>query len=264
MSGAKRFGPVARRLISSDRWTDDYPAWTDWAKELDELLKFADDQRRLSEFIPRLESRKTLRDEALNELRVAYFLHQSRFSIVQWEPPGLNGKVGEYLIGTPEGQRVFVEVKSPGWEGELSDEERRAGRTKEPKYRHLEGGAFGNWQPLQKCIASDKTYPKFTPTQPNLLVIADDLQVSLHDSPGHAEIALYADHKGYGEAGYFTSARFENIGGVGVFNASSAGRGIEYKFGLFDNPFALPSTKLPGSLLKFKAKITGIVRATMP
>jgi hypothetical protein len=49
--------------------------------------------------------------------------------------------VGEYLIDTPEGQHVFVEVKSPGWEGELSDEERTAGRAKQPKYQQEEGGA---------------------------------------------------------------------------------------------------------------------------
>jgi hypothetical protein len=44
----------------------------------------------------RLESENTQRDEALDELRVAYLLHHSQFPVVQWEPPGLNGKVGEY------------------------------------------------------------------------------------------------------------------------------------------------------------------------
>jgi hypothetical protein len=47
-------------------------------------------------------------------------------------------------------------------------------------------------------MASVKTYPKFAPTQPNLLIVADDLQVSLHDSINHVEIALYADYKMYG------------------------------------------------------------------
>jgi hypothetical protein len=155
----KLLGPVARRLITPDRWTDQYPACPEYAEELDALLLFADQQGRLPDFIPRLESRNTQRDEALSELRVAYLLHHSQFPVVQWEPPGLNGKVGEYLIATPEGQHVFVEVKSPGWEGELSDEEHQAGRTKQPKYQHGDGGAFGNWRPLQKCIASQKTYP---------------------------------------------------------------------------------------------------------
>ena len=256
------FGPVARRLVSPDRWTDSYPAWIAYAKELDALLLFADHQGCLRQFVPRLESKNALRDEALNELRIAYLLHNTQFPVVQWEPPGLNGRIGEYLIGTPEGQRVFVEVKSPGWEGELSDEQRRAGRTKQPKYQQGEGGFFGNWYPLQKCIASQKTYPKFAPTQPNLLVVADDLRVNMLDCPDHVEIALYADHNRYGEAGFFTSTRYENLGGVAVFRAFSMGRGVEYELRLFDNPFALPSTKLPDSLLRFRTKFNCIVRAT--
>lgn len=63
--------------------------------------------------------------------------------------------------------------------------------------------------------------------------------------------------------GYFTSARFENLGGVGVFGANLGRRGVEYEFIVFDNPFALPCTRLPESLLRFKKKTTGIVRATL-
>ena len=33
-------------------------------------------------------------------------------------------------------------MKSPGWEGELSDEDRRAGRTKQPKYQQGHSEAF--------------------------------------------------------------------------------------------------------------------------
>ena len=128
VSGVELLGPAARKLTSPDRWTDDYPAYPEHAKELDVLLMFADDQGCLPSFVPRLESKRTQRDEALEELRVAYWLHHSGFPIVHWEPPGFNGKVGEYLIGSPEGVETFVEVKSPGWEGILSDEKRRAGR----------------------------------------------------------------------------------------------------------------------------------------
>lgn len=263
--GPKLFGPVARRLLAPARWTDAFPAFPEWAQELDELLLFADSQGQLSRFVPKLESKNTQRDEALDELRVAYLLHHTGFPIVQWDPPGLNGKVGEYLIGTPKHQNVFVEVKSPGWEGELTPAEIQAGRAKQEKYQRGEGGAFGNWDSVQRCIASRRTYPKFTGTQPNLLIIADDLQVSLHDSLNHVEIALYNTHPGYGTSGYFNTAQFENLGGVGVFRALLAlgGPGVQYEFKLFDNPFALPRTKLPDSLLKLKTKQSGIVRATL-
>ena len=264
LSGVELLGPAARRLISPDRWTDAYPATPEHAKELDVLLMFADTLGCLPIFVPKLESRNAQRDEALEELRVAYWLHHSGFPVVEWEPPGLNGKVGEYLIGSPDNANIFVEVKSPGWEGVLSDEKRRAGRTKQPKYINLEGGAFGNWQPLQRCIASEHTYPKFAPTQPNLLVVADDLHVSLLDSPDHVEIALYADHAMYGEMGYFTSPRFDNLGGLAIFRAAQffGGHGVEYEFTIFDNPFALPSTKLPDSILKFRTLARGMVRGT--
>ena len=117
---------------------------------------------------------------------------------------------------------------------------------------------------MQKCIASSNTYPKFAPTQPNLLVIADDLHVSLLDSLEHVEIALYADHTMYGEMGYFTSARYENLGGLAVFRGAYffGNPGVQYEFTLFDNPFALPSTKLPDSILKFKTPARGMVRGT--
>lgn len=264
--GAQLFGPVARRLICPDRWSDQYPAWPAYAKELDVLLLFADEQGCLGDFIPRLEAKNTERDEAIQELRVAYWLHHMGFPIAQWNPPGLGRMVGEYLIETSEGIKVFVEVKSPGWEGELSDAERKAGRAKQPKYREGDGGAFGEWVPLRQCIASKRTYPKFDSARPNLLVIADDLKVNLTNCPEHAKIALYADHTGYGEVGCFTSSRFENLGGVAIFSAYERGlweaRGVEYEFMVFPNPFALPTTKLPNSILRFKEKAIGIVRGT--
>lgn len=260
--GPQLFGPVARRLISSDKWTDQYPAGRVFARELDALLYFADEQGCRLRFLPRLESMDTQRDEALSELRVAYMLHHYGFSVKQWDPPGLGGKVGEYLVGTPEGLSVFVEVKSPGWESELSGAEKSAGRDKQPKYIGLEGRAVGNWKPLQYCIES-KAYNKFSPTQPNLLVVADDLKTPLSDSLDHVEIALYEDHARYGVSGLFTSAQFENLGGVGVFNFYSEGRGVQYEFTLFENPFALATTKLPDSFSKFKTKTIGVVRATV-
>jgi hypothetical protein len=263
--GAKALGPVARKLVSPDRWTDSYPATPEASRELDVLLQFADERGQAAKFVSRLETRNHNRDETLNELRVAYWFDQHGFPILQWDPPGLNGMVGEYLIDSPENVPVFVELKSPGWEGDLTEAEQRTGRTTQPKYRDGDGGAFGNWQPIQRCIESPKTYSKFTSMQPNLLVIADDLKVSLIDSPEHVDIALYVKHSGYGKTGYFTSSQFENIGGLAIFGAEKLLErdGIEYEFRIFDNPFALPSTKLPDSLLRFKTGTRGTLRDTI-
>lgn len=158
--------------------------------------------------------------------------------------------MGEYLVKTPEGQTIFVEVKSPGWEGELSFAELKAGRAKEPKYGKMGGGAVGNWMPVQKRIVA--AYPKFDPTQVNLLVIADDLRLGLCDSLWQVEIAVNAKRSGYGEMGYFTSSRFENLGGIGVFWHSVNRCAVHYHLKIFENPNALISTQLPESILKFR------------
>lgn len=249
-TGISRLGPVARSMLTP-RWTDAYPAYPRASAELDTLLSFAVQQGQEKQFVARLQSKNAQRDEALNELRVGHLLHHHGFPIKQWEPPCPLG-IGEYLVTSPEGQDVFIELKSPGWEGELTEEERKAGRTKLPKYLEGDGGAFGNWEPLRKCI--DKWYAhKFSSTQPNLLVVADDLKpLSLVDTPRHVDAALYADHTRYGKFGYFTSDIYKNLGGVAVFEAVSDGREMEYRFRVFENPFALPATRLPASLLKLR------------
>ena len=52
------------------------------------------------------------------------------------------------------------------------------------------GGAVGNFQAVHQCIARPSTYPKFTTTQANLLIIADDLNLSLHDTLFQVEKTL--------------------------------------------------------------------------
>ena len=266
-TGALRLGPAARKLISPDKWTDDYPAWESYSRELDALVDWASANGCLWRFQSRLESKNTQRDEALAELRLAYLLDSMGFPIVGWDPPGVNGKKGEYLLATPETIDVFVELKSPGWESELTPAQRAAGRQHRPKYDGMGGGAVGNFQAVHQCIARPNTYPKFTTTQANLLIIADDLNLSLHDMLFQVEGALYGAKLQYGEDGYFTSNRFENLGGLGVFYAFSAApsRGIEYQFVIYENPHALPTTKLPQSLLEpFRETFNCIVKGTDP
>ena len=240
---------MARGLISPARWKDQYPARPEYQQERDTLLGFGKSTG-FPNLEPRVESRAAQRDETIEELRVACFLHDNGFPIVRWNPPGLNGKVGEYLVRTSEAQDIFVEVKSPGWEGQLSVAELKAGRAKRPKYDRMGGGAVGNWLAVQKSIAA--AYPKFDSVQPNLLVIADDLMLGLCDSLWQVEIAVSNEHAGYGEMGYFTSPRFESLGGLGVFWHSVGRHGVQYRLKIFDNPYALSSVRLPKSILEFR------------
>jgi hypothetical protein len=263
-SGAERLGQVARKLISPDVWTDGYPGPQAYVKELDALLKFADEKGCLPRFVPNLEARNKQRDKALNELRLAYLLDSLDFPVLQWDPLGLNGKVGEFLLDSPEKTPIFTEIKSPGWESELSPAEIKAGRALQPKYTGLGGGAVGNWKAVHRCIASPKTYPKFTSSQSNLLIVSDDLKVPLQNTLFQVEAALYGEKRFYGEDGYFTTSRFENIGGLGIFSAFSGvpSRGLEYEYIVFENPHALPTTKLPASMLGFRETFKCIVRGT--
>jgi hypothetical protein len=74
-------GPVARKLISPDKWTDGYPGPDTYIKELDVLLKFADEKGCLKRFVPNLEARDKQRNKTLSELRLAYLLEEMEFSI---------------------------------------------------------------------------------------------------------------------------------------------------------------------------------------
>jgi hypothetical protein len=153
-----------------------------------------------------------------------------------------------YTFGTGA---VFTEVKSPGWEGELTQAERLAGRTKLPKYIEGDGGPFANWNGMRDCIRD--AYGKFTPNERNLLVIADDFFVNLTVAQLPIDIALCDTHTGYGgEAGYFTSTAYQNVGGVAVFAATVDRASLRYRFQVFENPFALIQTKLPSSLLRLR------------
>src|ERR1700722_4056943 len=152
-AGAKRLGPIARKLICPDVWTDGYPGPAAYVKELDVLLKFADESGCLARFVPNIEARNTKRDEAINELSLGYLFESLGFPRVAWDPPGLNGNIGESMVYKPVSHQIFTEIKSPGWESELSQAATMAGRTKEPKYKGIGGGAGGNGRAVHRCVS---------------------------------------------------------------------------------------------------------------
>ncbi|HWB32935.1 MAG TPA: hypothetical protein VG714_07170 [Acidobacteriaceae bacterium] len=80
----------------------------------------------------------------------------------------------------------------------------------------------------------------------------------------HVEIALYDNMERSGRVGCFTTNKYENISGVVVFDAEIGNESLEYKFVVYENPFALPATKLPPSLLQYRPTITYIVKGTDP
>jgi hypothetical protein len=101
-----KLGPLASNCFSPPRWTDEYPSSKKWSDELERLLAFADSQGQLQKFLPRLHTpRPNQRDEALSELRIAFFLHRNGFPIVVWEPSGLPLRCGAGLAASPRNDR---------------------------------------------------------------------------------------------------------------------------------------------------------------
>jgi hypothetical protein len=243
---------LSERMLREARWLgkDAYPAHEEWAAELEELLQFIQAHNRLNSFWPRLTGPRTQeRDDALQEIRVARFLDANGYPIVKWEPSGNGNYIGEFSVGVVPAP-IFVEIKSPGWEAELSQEERDAGRAKKEKYQELQGGADDPWRAIRRSIR--KAYPKFLSTQPSLLVIADDRFMALAEwgklAPEHALFIRSAALDG--EVGYFTTNQFESLGGVALFKTDVfLSGGLQYTFLLYPNPTARMETALPPAFI---------------
>ena len=211
--------------------------------KLKRLFMFAVSQNQFGRFLPSLRGRWNQFDSALAELRVAFFLHRNGFKILEWEPRGAAEYQGEFTIAGPSRRSVFAEVKSPGWEGELTPEELKAGRQHEPKNRYCEGRSSAPWERVQFEVR--KAYKKFNPQNHNLLVLADDLFVGLqHGTNVWANYALYSRKTG----GCFADEGFENLGGIGFFWVVAGREPVAYEMRIFVNSHAVSSAALPNDL----------------
>ena len=240
-------GPLTTRVISAAGWASanpHCPSFQRWADEFERVFSYADSKGQFSNYFNRLTSNSYSQfDSSLRELRVAYFLDIAGFKTTEWEPMPKSGNAGEYIVVCPSGEEVFVEVKSPGWESQLSEPEKNAGRARQGKYKDLEARSIANYKAIQ--FAVHKAYKKFDPTLPNLLVIADDLFVQLENSPKmFAQMALYES------GGCFNSSAFENLGGVGIFWIDQNSDELSYGMELFVNDHALPTVAIPEAMVK--------------
>ena len=202
-------GQLSASIYDGAPWAGDgYPSHQMFADELELLLSFAESEGVLAMYRKELRGRASQRDSALEELRVANVLHDRGFGVTKWRPVGQAPKEGEFLVRGSDGVDIFVEVKSPGWEMELTEEERLAGRLMQPKYMNTEA-FFGN-SGAGVRFAVAKAHSKFHPDPANLLVVADDMKFPLG-----VESSFWARDSLYWEGGKFTDSRYENLGGVG-------------------------------------------------
>jgi hypothetical protein len=245
-----RLASLTARLKADAPWDDEYPAWQEYADECESLLTFAQNHGVLDRFWPRLRAKKQQRDEALNELRVAYFLDSIGYPVVEWEPKDADNYTLEFAVSLGDSGSALVEVKSPGWESELSERERNAGRKELPKYLPLEPRAAGPIEVIRRTL--EKARPKFTGRAPTILFISDDCFVDLGEwGWGPIQMALLQDSVAYGP-GLFHSRDYAAIGAVCLFwNKAPLGQeGIQFNTTCAANPNAMATARVPEHLLK--------------
>ena len=255
MANNVMFAPRTARLVSegASKWGDVYPAWQPYADECERLLTFVDGHGQLSRFWPRLVGRPQQRDEALNEMRVAYFFEQSGFPIIGWEVVDALPYNVEFEISTGGGKTAYVEVKSPGWESELSEAEIKAGRARQDKYDD-KARAVGPEEVVRRTVK--KAMPKFTGKVPSLIVISDDCFVNIGTwGTGPVTMALTEQSATYGP-GVFRDPAYATVGGVCLFWMRRVAEGeLVFASVCVTNPWALPTAVLPDELVAKIAQV---------
>ena len=235
------------------RWNgkDAFPSTLEWELEVNKWIVFIKNNGQLERFLPRLKDMPDKRDEALAEISTAYFISEIKESkIIKWEPKGVDNKTGEFTFTICDGKEVFCEVKSPGWEADIVRRNRDYTRLEKPKHMNGEARFFNNATDIRQAI--EKAYPKLPNNTLTLLVIRDDLWVSLNDDLFGAKEALfyekllppYTDTK---ENGCFISTEFENLSGMATLNVELSSK-MKYCWKLYHNPHAL--NKFPDTFIK--------------
>ena len=214
-------------LLDRSVWsaTSEFPAGQAWADDTERILSFLQAQGVLDALLPRLLAREW--EGAYAEARVGYFFKCNAFRILKWEPLEVPDRPGDLDIQWKETEQIFVEVKGPGWEGELSDEERKTGRKNQPKYINAEARMLDTIGSIAKAI--DKALPKFSPARANIVATSDDLFMSALDMPLDMLEARILRH--------LKETRCACVGGVLVLQVvKPSDRQLEYRHYFISNP----------------------------
>lgn len=223
-------------VFSNSWWSKqrNFPPCDDWKDDIEKHLKFMQYKGWLTSIKPQLQSRNY--GSFLSEIFAAYFVEKDLgFGVTAWNPKTKEGRDVEFHIKDKAGSEIFCEVKSPGWQGQLTKEEIQSGRAKQPKYSTFgESRVTAPYMKIRKTL--DKSYKKFIPNKQNLLIITDNLfqppsfgpQMNPElgrKIPWNIYIALYNCHDDvYGGKGYFRTKNYENLGGILFLNDRYLGK----------------------------------------
>jgi hypothetical protein len=203
------------------------------------VLQYLDQEGQFERLLSRLRDDTRSRNSTLAEARAARFLHGLGFQILQWEPPSVTGCPGDLLAQMEDPTPIFIEVKAPDWQGELSEDERPQRKTL-GKHVDAEARAVSPIEmPFQ--VIRNNALKKFTDDQPNLVVIVDDL----FDSPASARGVI----EGYVDE-FFHDPETARVGGI-LFLCPQCpvGRPVSYSSNFYHNPAALDRCRLPKAVI---------------
>lgn len=243
---------IFEKVFKEPKWRgkDAFPSTPEWKAEVEKYLLFLEQHRQLDRFLPRLNDERQKRDETLAEIQAAYFIEAlSGYPIILWEPD-VEPFALEFEFGR-KGQSILCEVKSPGWEREVFEEQGvYADRLNQPKYIQAEARSTAPWRAIRESVK--KAYPKFPNNKPSLLVINDDVFLTPIEVPNEIEIALFCPKAKSGlgdgylaEDGCFVGNTYQNLGGVLCMQVQSSYGIIQYRSHFVRNPNALPDCKIP-------------------
>lgn len=238
------------KIFTNSWWSKQrkFPPCDEWKVDVEKHLRFMLDKGFLSSIENQLRSRNF--ESFLSEIFAAYFVEVSLgFEITEWNPKTRNGRDVEFRVKIKENNEIFCEVKSPGWQGQLTKEEIDSRRAKQSKHsKFTEARAVHPYMNIRKTI--ENSYGKFLTDRQNLLIITDDLFQPLSMGPKFNHklerkipfdiyCALYNCHdETYHGKGYFLTKQFENLGGVLFLND----RNLRKFFAWFE---ANPNAKKP-------------------
>jgi hypothetical protein len=216
-----KLGPLTRTVLNGAFYREKsaYPAFQVWADEAERLFAFLVAQGMFERFLPRLRAREREKTAALAEARAGFFFHRNGFRIIRWEPEEVSGHPGDLDIQWRESEPIFIEVKCPDWQAELTDVERQNGRKDLPKYGSGEARAIA---PQERVLyAIRKALPKFAECRANLLVVVDDLFVS--------PVVLPKDYLAAEITKVLADPTCSLVGGIFLLNPESYGNFVEYR-----------------------------------
>lgn len=217
--------------VFADSWWSEqkhFPPCDEWKANIEKHLQFMQDKGWLTSIKQKLKSRTY--ESFLSEIFAAYFVEKNLgFEVTTWNPKTKDGRDVEFCIKDKADSDIFCEVKSPGWQGQLTNEEIQSGRAKQPKYSTF-GESRGTVPYMKIRKTLDKSYKKFISNKQNLLIITDNLFQPLsikpwsnfelgRKIPQNIYIALYNTKPDlYCGKGYFITKDYENLSGILFLN----------------------------------------------